>query len=116
MKIEDLKQQGLEEHDLEYRGQCHDCDAMVTVLISVIESGAITIDGGAIYKVKQGFVGDGIFFKCEACFEKDRTLRNYQSCEVYSRVVGYLRPLSQYNLGKKAEYAMRTEFTNTEGK
>ncbi|MES2215756.1 MAG: ribonucleoside triphosphate reductase [Patescibacteria group bacterium] len=28
-------------------------------------------------------------------------------CEVYSRVVGYLRPVSQWNLGKQAEYSMR---------
>lgn len=28
-------------------------------------------------------------------------------CEIYSRVVGYLRPVSQWNKGKKAEYANR---------
>ncbi|WP_176777434.1 anaerobic ribonucleoside-triphosphate reductase [Candidatus Avelusimicrobium faecicola] len=28
-------------------------------------------------------------------------------CEVYSRVVGYLRPVQGYNKGKKEEYAMR---------
>jgi hypothetical protein len=32
-------------------------------------------------------------------------------CEVYSRVVGYLRPVSQWNLGKKAEWADRVAFT-----
>jgi anaerobic ribonucleoside-triphosphate reductase len=30
--------------------------------------------------------------------------------EVYSRVVGYLRPVSQWNDGKQAEFAMRTHF------
>jgi ribonucleoside-triphosphate reductase len=30
------------------------------------------------------------------------------TCEVYSRVVGYLRPVVQWNDGKQAEYAMRT--------
>ena len=25
-------------------------------------------------------------------------------CEVYSRVVGYLRPIKQWNEGKRAEY------------
>ena len=29
------------------------------------------------------------------------------SCEVYSRIVGYLRPLDQWNEGKQAEYAQR---------
>jgi anaerobic ribonucleoside-triphosphate reductase len=31
-------------------------------------------------------------------------------CEVYSRVVGYLRPVQQWNNGKKAEFAMRTTY------
>jgi anaerobic ribonucleoside-triphosphate reductase len=31
-------------------------------------------------------------------------------CEVYSRVVGYIRPVAQWNEGKQAEYADRTEF------
>jgi len=30
-----------------------------------------------------------------------------QKCEVYSRVVGYLRPVSQWNDGKQAEFAER---------
>ncbi len=29
------------------------------------------------------------------------------ACEVYSRVVGFLRPVQQWNKGKKAEFAMR---------
>jgi ribonucleoside-triphosphate reductase len=37
--------------------------------------------------------------------EKDRI-----KCEVYSRVVGYLRPVSQYNAGKKAEFRDRKIF------
>ena len=28
-------------------------------------------------------------------------------CEVWSRVVGYLRPIAQWNEGKKAEYGDR---------
>lgn len=33
-----------------------------------------------------------------------------QPCEVYSRVVGYLRPISQWNKGKQEEYKERKEF------
>lgn len=29
------------------------------------------------------------------------------TCEVYSRVVGYLRPISQWNMGKKSEFEVR---------
>ena len=36
-------------------------------------------------------------------------------CEVFSRVVGYLRPVQNYNKGKQAEYGMRKKF-NVEGK
>jgi len=31
-------------------------------------------------------------------------------CEVYSRVVGYLRPVQNWNKGKKDEFAMRKNF------
>ena len=31
-------------------------------------------------------------------------------CEVYSRIVGYLRPVQAWNRGKQQEYAERTVF------
>lgn len=33
-----------------------------------------------------------------------------QPCEVYSRVVGYLRPVSQWNDGKQAEFVERKTY------
>lgn len=33
-----------------------------------------------------------------------------QACEVYSRVVGYIRPVDQWNPGKQAEFADRVNF------
>jgi len=33
-----------------------------------------------------------------------------QECEIYSRVVGYLRPVKQWNDGKQAEFADRKEY------
>lgn len=33
-----------------------------------------------------------------------------KSCEIFSRIVGYLRPVSQWNEGKKAEFKLRTTF------
>lgn len=38
---------------------------------------------------------------CDRCGEE---------CEIYSRVVGYLRPVKQWNNGKKAEFAMRKTY------
>jgi len=31
-------------------------------------------------------------------------------CEVYTRVMGYHRPVSQFNIGKKAEHYNRKQF------
>lgn len=36
-------------------------------------------------------------------------------CEVYSRVVGYLRPVAQWNDAKQQEYADRVNFDMPKG-
>jgi len=36
-----------------------------------------------------------------------------QSCEVWTRVMGYHRPVASFNTGKKSEYADRRFFTET---
>ena len=33
-----------------------------------------------------------------------------QECEVWTRVMGYYRPVSHYNTGKKGEFHERVEF------
>jgi len=33
-----------------------------------------------------------------------------KECEVYSRVVGYMRPVKNWNIGKKEEFEERVEF------
>jgi ribonucleoside-triphosphate reductase (formate) len=38
------------------------------------------------------------------------TKQERTECEVYSRIVGYLRPVDQWNDGKKAEFTDRKEF------
>lgn len=114
MKIEDLKKD-IEKGDMIYRGICHDCSISVEVTATLREDGAIVIGGnGSVYKVKVGREFR-YFLKCEECFKADKTLRNFRECEVYSRVVGYLRPVNQWNIGKKEEYAKRKEFKNTQG-
>jgi ribonucleoside-triphosphate reductase len=49
----------------------------------------------------------GSFFKCRKCNEQDKVLRNFRPTEVYSRIVGYIRPLGQWNPGKKSEFKDR---------
>lgn len=83
-------------------GACHDCGRGVRVF-SEKTGGTVSIRGGALYEVP-----GGTFFKCEDCFSRGKKLKNYRECEVYSRIVGYLRPTSQWNSGKAAEYGKRT--------
>jgi len=45
----------------------------------------------------------GEHFECPQCAIK-------QPCEVYSRVVGYIRPVQQWHKGKQQEYGERKEF------
>jgi ribonucleoside-triphosphate reductase len=45
----------------------------------------------------------GEHFECPQCTIK-------QPCEVYSRVVGYIRPVQQWNNGKKQEFSDRKEY------
>ncbi len=49
---------------------------------------------------------------CPICKGQNKTI----PCEVYSRVVGYLRPVSQWNLGKQQEYSDRKMFNMMEKK
>ncbi|MBW1700252.1 MAG: hypothetical protein JRH18_22240 [Deltaproteobacteria bacterium] len=63
--------------------------------------------GGSVYETDNG----NFFLKCEDCFKKDSVLRNFQRCEVYSRVVGYLRPVAQWNDAKQEEFKDRKVFT-----
>lgn len=39
--------------------------------------------------------------------KKEMAEAHGSKCEVYSRVVGYLRPVQNWNSGKKEEFAMR---------
>ena len=48
----------------------------------------------------------GEHFNCPKCEVQGRE----QSCEVYSRIVGYLRPVDQWNDGKQAEFSERKLF------
>ena len=88
-----------------WSGQCHDCQSAVEVK-AIPQADGIHIEGGAVYEPLSG----QFFLKCDACHRTDATLRDFQPCEVYSRVVGYLRPVSQWNDGKQAEFALRKTF------
>ena len=55
-------------------------------------------------------VGGLEYYKCPKCYDADPILRNFQPTEVYSRVVGYIRPVKQWNKGKSEEFGDRREY------
>jgi len=89
-----------------FAGWCWDCGKEIQINIGTTEDIGFIIKGGALYEAAE----DDYVGKCDECFKKNKTLENYQTCEVYSRIVGYLRPVSQWNEGKKEEFKDRRYF------
>ena len=109
MKILEIGKQ-LETTDrIEYEGKCHDCGKGVKVRIFRDDKEAIVIEGGAVYNPIISAT-KRLFFKCDNCFQKDSVLRNWRQIDVYSRVVGYIRPVNGWNKGKIEEFKQRKEF------
>ncbi|MDO4259726.1 MAG: ribonucleoside triphosphate reductase, partial [Actinomycetaceae bacterium] len=52
----------------------------------------------------------GEHFTCDKCAAA-HPQREPVECEVWTRVMGYFRPVASFNIGKKGEYAERTMFT-----
>lgn len=84
------------------KNYCHDCKKEIKMEGKEIQNGVFLAyeNGGEKLNI----------FKCQDCFEKSKELRNYQPCEVYSRIVGYLRPVQQWNEGKQKEFKERKEY------
>lgn len=76
---------------------CIDCQEEFVMNFERIAEDQIEIKNGAIGKRYGNYV-----CKCPACFEKNDYFGTHT--EVYSRVVGYLRPISSWNQAKKNEF------------
>lgn len=55
-------------------------------------------------------VGNEGYLKCKECFEKDPILKNFQPCDVYSRVVGFHTPIRRWNDAKFEEWKDRKTY------
>jgi len=110
MKLEQLLNlhERNEARELEFAGTCCDCGEPVQVISSVQDDGNLAVSGGAIKDFGEKFRPEDMTFKCDPCFGKNPLFG--RRCEVYSRVSGYLRPTSQWNKGKQAEFAIRKPF------
>jgi len=115
MKVEELHDLFDREkvREIVFEGTCKDCGKETTVIINATTAIGFVIEGGAVYKVHdaEDYKGkENFIIKCDKCYEKEKELTNFQECEVYSRVVGYLRPTKQWNPGKLSEFKDRKTF------
>ena len=83
--------------------KCHDCGKDIELEEKKIINGVLaTYSAGTGDKVT--------VFKCSECFIKDDALRDFQECEVYSRVAGFYRPVKNWHKGKQEEFKDRKEY------
>ena len=104
-RLHEIFDENVDKQMIGFEGNCHDCGCEVKVGVTLMPEGFL-VTGGAVFEPDH----DQFFTKCDDCFEKNPLLTQYQKCEVYSRVVGYLRPVSQWNEGKQAEFKDREVF------
>ena len=109
MKLEKLNKMLDAENPVLFAGECCDCQWAVTVKASRDDQNEIAIEGGAVFRPPESWNCPTEFlFKCQPCFDKNHTFS--PRTEVYSRCVGYLRPVNQWNNGKRAEWKSRKTF------
>lgn len=82
--------------------RCYDCGKEIKIEGKEIKN-------GVLLEYKEGDKKIEVL-KCNKCFKKNPSLQNYQNCEVYSRIVGYLRPVQQWNIGKQQEFKERKNY------
>lgn len=89
---------------------CKDCGKKLETKEN-LETKEHEIVGGKLLKYKISEDEFAWCYKCDECFAKDTSLKNFRKCEVYSRVVGYIRPVQQWHRGKQQEFSERKDFT-----
>ena len=82
--------------------KCHDCGTKIEITPDEIKNGVLLT-----YKDSDNDID---IFKCDKCFEQSESLENFRECEIYSRIVGYLRPIKEVNPGKAQEIKERKTF------
>ena len=85
------------------KATCMDCEKDFVIKAERTDPTTIIIIDGVIGKREGEYL-----FKCNDCYKKDKSFG--QKTEVYSRVVGYLRPVSHWNEAKQQEFAMRKTY------
>jgi len=91
---------------IELIGKCQKCGTEVS--LTVFHKSYETHGNGGCIKSPDPEMP--LQFKCTECLASDNGRISPTLTEVFSRVCGYLRPVKGYNPGKKAEFAMRTNY------
>lgn len=109
-----LNDQHADTLDLEFT--CHDCGAPVRVTAGKDDQGATLTpqDGAAGYHPRLNSGEREYFVKCAACYEQHPKLTHFNPTEVYTRIVGYYRPISAWNRGKREEYKDRRLYAQSQ--
>ena len=108
MKLEKLKEILQIQDPFIFEGECIDCGIPVMVTTTQDDTD-ISIKGGAVFQPPVGWnCPQEYMHKCDNCFNKSPVFN--PKTEIYSRCVGYLRPVNNYNPGKKAEWKSRKTF------
>ncbi len=84
-------------------GICYDCGKALNIKDGEIKDGALLIYEDGSDKLS--------ILKCDSCYKENSALNEFKQCEVYSRIVGYLRPVQNWNEGKMQEFSERATFT-----
>lgn len=82
---------------------CYDCQKIIQ------HDKNQNITNGVLLKYKHEGK-EYLIFKCHECYEKNKELTNFNPCDIYSRIVGYIRPINQWNQGKIQELQERKNF------
>lgn len=91
-----------------FEGECMDCHS--SVIVTATQDGEeTTIVGGAVFQPPADWHSPTEYLmKCDGCYEKNPVFN--PRTEIYSRIVGYLRPVENWHVGKKAEWKSRKTF------
>ena len=83
--------------------KCHDCGVEIILEKKEFKNGKLLV-------YQDGEKGKITIFKCNDCYAKNPRLTKFRDCEVFSRIVGYLRPVQNWNKGKQQEFKDRKTF------
>jgi len=108
MKKQELSDMMGDAESMKIEATCYDCGKDMDFFARRTGPSSIEVFGGAVLKPPQEWNTDKLLFKCDSCFKKD--IHFHRPTEVYSRVVGYLRPVQNWNQAKRQEFDMRKEY------